>query len=255
MGGKAKKKSSASKATTQKPSKYVVAPVTPVETRSGANKDKSSGLDAPTAGPSVLSQAAEGAAASPYQVSLEDLGARMLQMESVLTSASTTAPSTAPVKDTSPVELPLQDVSNTSSSSSGSSVSPSSSRSSSGSRSSSRSSHRNSRHSRRKQEKRDKRRKGKFDTSKYLRDGDKLNTYERLVLANLKMARKFYKKERDILGFLDHMILVAEKAERRVFASEALIGYDESVKDSAKEIGLKAFKKVDPANIVKTSFL
>ena len=47
------------------------------------------------------------------------------------------------------------------------------------------------------------------------------------------------------------MILVAEKAERRVFASEALIGYDESVKDSAKENGLSAFKKVDPANIVK----
>ena len=141
--------------------------------------------------------------------------------------------------------------SSSSSSTDYSSSSSVSSRSSSGSTSSVRSSHRGSRRSRRKQDKRDKRRKGKFDTSKYLRDGDKLNTYERLVLANLKMARKFYKKERDILGFLDHMILVAEKAEKRVLASEALIGYDESVKESAKENGLKVFKKVDPANIVK----
>ena len=44
------------------------------------------------------------------------------------------------------------------------------------------------------------------------------------------MGRKLYKKDRDILGFLDHMILIAEKAEKRVFASEALISYDKAVK-------------------------
>ena len=65
------------------------------------------------------------------------------------------------------------------------------------------------------------------------------------------MALALYKKKRDIRGFLEHVILVAEKADGPLFASEALIQYDESVKQTAKEHGLKSFRKIDPANIVK----
>ena len=65
------------------------------------------------------------------------------------------------------------------------------------------------------------------------------------------MALSLYKKKRDIRGFLEHVILVAEKADGPLFASEALIQYDESVKSTAKERGLKSFRKIDPANIVK----
>ena len=302
MGGKSKKKSASKKNPSQQPGRYVVTPASPAVTRSTAPKSPSDasakkveGASAsarkdggvPKAAPvSALAQAAEGASASPYQVSIEDLGARMAQMESavraVLTSVSV-ATSTAPVPAATPASTPAatpaaappaesgdsngltrgarpssRDSSvghrrrrrrhrSSSSSASRSSSSSSTSRSSSESVSPARS----SRRSRRKQDKRDKKRKGKYDTSSYLRDGDKLNTYERLVLANLKMMRKLYKSERDVLGFLDHMILIAEKAERRVFASEALISYDESVKENAKESGLKAFKVLDPANIVK----
>ena len=65
------------------------------------------------------------------------------------------------------------------------------------------------------------------------------------------MALSVYKKKRDIRGFLEHVILVAEKADGPLFASEALIQYDESVKLAAKEHGPKSFRKIDPANIVK----
>ena len=65
------------------------------------------------------------------------------------------------------------------------------------------------------------------------------------------MALALYKKKRDIRGFLEHVILVAEKADGPLFAAEALIQYDESVKQTAKEHGLKSFRKIDPANIVK----
>ena len=300
MGGKSKKKSTAKKGSSQNPPKYVVTPASPAKTRSGAAKDQSASESAePTLAVtetrlSAVAQAAEGATASPLQVSLEDLGARMAQMESavrsVLTSASTASPptsvgdvSSAPApsggaekrnthrelshrssrrvrRDSESQDLPghrrhrrrrTRDSRSASSSSSSSSSSSNYSWSSDESTSSSRSTHKGSRRSRRKQEKRDKKRKGKFDTSKFLKEGDKLNTYERLVLANLKMVRKFYKKDRDILGFLDHMILVAEKAERKVFSIEALINYDEAVKASSKEYGLRAFKTLDPANIVK----
>ena len=95
--------------------------------------------------------------------------------------------------------------SSSSSSSSGSSRSSSSASDYSSERR--RRSHRR-RHSRRRT--RSSHKKSKYDTSKYLREGKKLNTYERLVLANAKMALALYKKKRDIRGFLEHVILVAE---------------------------------------------
>ena len=136
-----------------------------------------------------------------------------------------------------------------SSSSSDSSRSSSRSSSSSSDSDSSADSRRRSRDKRDKKEK--KKRKYTFDTSKYLKEGDKLLSYERLVLANACMALKLYKKKKDIKGFLQHVVLIAEKAETRVFARESLIRYDESVKEAAKEKGIKVFGRVDPATIMR----
>ena len=91
----------------------------------------------------------------------------------------------------------------------------------------------------------------KYSNARYLRENQKCTTYERLVLVNTRMALALYKREKDIAGVLKHIILIAEKADKDVFEAEALINYDESVKDSAKEDGIKAFSKLDPANIVK----
>ena len=71
------------------------------------------------------------------------------------------------------------------------------------------------------------------------------------MLANTKMALALYKKKKDIKGFLKHLVLVAEKVDSGHFAPEALIAYDESVKETAREVGIKAFAKVDPSAIVK----
>ena len=91
-----------------------------------------------------------------------------------------------------------------SSSSSSSSSSSGSSRSSSSDSDYSSSRHRHSRrkhHSCRRTRSRSKSKKSKYDTSKYLREGKKLNSYERLVLANARMALSLYKKKRDIRFF------------------------------------------------------
>ena len=123
--------------------------------------------------------------------------------------------------------------------------SPSRSSSSSGS-SASRSRSRSSDHKRRHN-----RHHGKYSTLKYLPVFKTVTTYERLVLANLRMLCRFFKKERDINGMLDHFILLAEKAEKDVFIDEALLSYDKSVKDWAKEHGLKKFDTLNPSEIVK----
>ena len=86
---------------------------------------------------------------------------------------------------------------------------------------------------------------------KYLPEFRSVSTYERLVLANLRMLRRFYKKDRDLNGLLDHFILLAEKAEKDVFIDEALLSYDNSVKQRAKDNGLKEFSQLNPSEIVK----
>ena len=118
--------------------------------------------------------------------------------------------------------------------------------SSSSSSSSSRSRSRSSDHKRR-----HRKRHGKYSSLRYLPEFKSVSTYERLVLANLRMLRRFFKKERDISGMLDHFILLAEKAEKDVFIDEALLAYDNSVKERAKEHGLKEFDTLKPSEIVK----
>ena len=111
----------------------------------------------------------------------------------------------------------------------------------------SRSSSRSSRSSSRK-------RRGKYCTKKYLKDlkdPEKLTTYERLVLANTRMVLALYRKGKDVKGFLKHMVYIAEKAEKCMFDPAALIAYDESIKEVARDCGSKSFEKVDPAAIVK----
>ena len=44
---------------------------------------------------------------------------------------------------------------------------------------------------------------------------------------------------------------MAEKADKDMFIDEALISYDESIKEQAKESGIKAFKRIDPSVIMK----
>ena len=93
--------------------------------------------------------------------------------------------------------------------------------------------------------------KGKYDSSKFLPEDKKVDNFERLMLANLRMALKLLKKERYIKGLLQHLIMVAEKAETTMFANDTLCKYDEAVRITASEKGLRSFGKIDPATIFK----
>ena len=65
------------------------------------------------------------------------------------------------------------------------------------------------------------------------------------------MAMALLKRGKDITGFLSHFLMIAEKADKYVFEPEALINYDESVKELAKESGIGAFAEISPSLIVK----
>ena len=65
------------------------------------------------------------------------------------------------------------------------------------------------------------------------------------------MALKFYKRECDLTGILDHIILLVEKAKTGVFDNHALIRRDDSGKLAAYAKGLLQCKLLDPAAIIK----
>ena len=279
MAGR-KKKSAPKKKVQAAESRYTIPPPSPVKTRSSA----------PTQGSPPRVQSPK-RAASPASLISSEISAletrfdtRMSQMESNLRASLTSAltasvssvvpsptvlasPSLMPPPLAPPAPAPT-DVprvaaavarasrsSSASSSSSAASGNRSSSSGSSYSRSRdrrSRDKHRRSRRSPRRGSRRTSRNKhGKYTTLRYVPEHKSVTTYERLVLANLHMMLKFYKKERDIKGMLKHSILLAQKADADVFHNEALISYNESIKTAAGEDGIKAFSKLDPAAIIK----
>ena len=99
--------------------------------------------------------------------------------------------------------------------------------------------------------KKTKKKKGKYDASKFLPEDKKMDSIERLMMANLKMALKLFKKKRNIKGLLQHLVMVAEKAETGMFSSASLCKYDEAVRIAAGEKGLSHFGRIDPTIIFK----
>ena len=286
MSGGKKKKSAAKRKNAPKPAKFSVASVSPVRTRSKVKvPSKSAAKDvSPDATPTPVM---EPLIPSPSAVTPESgsnsvaelekrFGERMSQMEtnfrSTISEMSLAGASRKTGKSrrrASPAAAAAASPdrwspdrgrsSRSSSSSSDSSFTSDSSRSSSSSADSSdhesRHRHRHRRHRSRRRRTRSRtssrKRRGKYCTAKYLKDGDKVDSYSRLVLANLRMTLALYKKEKDVKGFLKHQILIAEKADKDMFEPASLIGYDESIKEIARESGSKSFEKVNPATIVK----
>ena len=265
MGGNRKKpsKSSKKKQEVSEAPKYKVAPLSPVLTRSTKKKSHSVGAvppssesASPTPAPPIV-ESVEVVPDDPLQQLEERWDVRFARMETAIRSglSSTASSSRQPAaaaacrpdsednkekkhKSSSKKSSRHRSPSTSSSSSASSAEDYSSSESESESETESSS-------------KKKSKKKGKYNTAKYLKEGDKLDSYERLVLANARMALALYKKGRNIKGLLQHIILVADKAQRCLFASQSLIDYDASVKLTAKEEGLRSMGKVDPSTIMQ----
>ena len=68
---------------------------------------------------------------------------------------------------------------------------------------------------------------------------------EKLSLVNWRLVRDRVEKGKDVLEFIDHMILVTEKADTGMFIPEAMIGYDKSVKKRVVKKGVTEFAKAE----------
>ena len=284
MGG-SRKKSAAKRKSATKPPKYVIPPASPVATRSVASRKavKSAESAVPGATPPTLLVVVPAAASDLAPSSTpSDLVAmekrfddRMAKMETSMRSSLTqiaassrprhhslnggeSVQTTPPSSEPAPVSVSTRAASrspSTSSSSSDSEDEWESSRSSDSSRSRSpsvrRHRHRSRRHHHKRSRSRSTPKHSKYSSAHYLRAKEKLNNYERLVVVNIRMALALMKRKKDIRGLLRHMLLIGEKAASDMFMDDALLNYDESVKDKAKDMGMKAYRRVDPAAIVE----
>ena len=281
-----KKKNSSKKKASGKPAKFTVPSPSKMVTRSTGDspniEDKGAGSVSQTTPPQAQPSPTVANLTTPItqadllqsiaasnQAMEERWDVRMSRMETTIRSSITqstasqaAAPPAAPSVSPPAASLPAQDYatptqgqeaaggSSSRSSSSSSGTSSDSRYSRSSSRSTSRRRHRRRRHRRSRTSSRSKKH-SKYTSARYLKEGERISTYERLVRVNIKMAASLLKRGKDISGFLDHFLMVAEKAESTMFEPITLIGYDESVKESAKELGMKAFSKIDPARIMK----
>ena len=270
MPGRKKKSTNSSKSSGSKP-KYSVSPITPVKTRSSSQAAAFPVADpsVPAAPPSVASEISAlesrfDERMSKMETTIRDslTAAMMSSAATPVPTASTLMPPPPPpvVAPAAPPQLPVQQSAVVATPSRSSSLSStlsvrsrerSTSFESSASSSRNRRSRRSHRSPRRSPRRSSRNKHGKYTTLKYVPEHKVIVTYERLVLANLRMLLKFYKKDRDIKGMLKHSILLAEKADADVFHNDALISYDDSIEALASEEGIDAFSKLDPAAIVK----
>ena len=89
-----------------------------------------------------------------------------------------------------------------------------------------------------------------FSQENFLARHEKLNTFDRLMLCNIRTVNICIEQGTDAQAVLDHMERLCVKAANKVYQVEALIAYDKAVRARANLKGLSAFKTVETADIL-----
>ena len=97
----------------------------------------------------------------------------------------------------------------------------------------------------------EKKKKKTFDYQAYIRKGEKVTTFEEIMVVTFKTLSKIADLKGDVRGLIEHGLVMADKASKSLFVSEAFVGYDEGVRERAGESGPKAFGVVQQEEILK----
>ena len=101
----------------------------------------------------------------------------------------------------------------------------------------------------------EKTKKNPFDQQAFVKKGEKVSTFEDLMVIAFKTLRELSELKLDVSGFLSHGLLMAEKASRNVFIQEAFVGYDEEVRKRAGETGPAALAQSSRRRCFATSIM
>ena len=90
-----------------------------------------------------------------------------------------------------------------------------------------------------------------FDHQAYIRKGEKVESFEELMVITFKTMSQLLDLKYDLRGLIKHGQTLAEKAAKRVYKPTALVQYDESVRERAGEVGPTAFGPVSQEDILR----
>ena len=90
----------------------------------------------------------------------------------------------------------------------------------------------------------DKIKKNPFVHAAFLKRGEEVNSFERLMLVHFKTMQLLLEMKHDVSGLVKHGIAMSEKAAKKVYEPEAFIVYDESVRERAGLVGPSAYGNV-----------
>ena len=96
-----------------------------------------------------------------------------------------------------------------------------------------------------------KRDKNPFEQSSYLKKGEAVDSFERVVLIIFKTIAQLVENGGDVKGVVRHGLAMAEKAAKGVYKIEAFVKYDESVRERAGAVGPGAFGTVDQEDTLR----
>ena len=96
-----------------------------------------------------------------------------------------------------------------------------------------------------------KRDKNPFEQSSYLKKGEPVDSFERVMMVIFKTLRQLLEANGDVRGVVRHGLALAEKASKDVYKVEAFTKYDESVRERAGLVGPSAFGTVDQEDTLR----
>ena len=96
-----------------------------------------------------------------------------------------------------------------------------------------------------------KRDKNPFEQSSYLKKGETVSSFEKVMEVIFKTISQLVEVNGDIRGVVRHGLAMAEKASKGIYKIEAFTKYDESVRDRAGNVGPSAFGTVDQEDTLR----
>ena len=95
------------------------------------------------------------------------------------------------------------------------------------------------------QREKDKKLKNPFDHKAYIKKDEEVDSFEKLMVITFKTLKQLVDLKYDMKGLIRHGLSMAEKAAEGSYKKIAFIGYDESVRERAGEVGPSAFGTVE----------
>ena len=89
-----------------------------------------------------------------------------------------------------------------------------------------------------------------FSQANFLDRHEKCDSFDKLMLVNIRTVNKTIDQGNDAQPILDHMEMLCVKAATKIYVVRALIDFDKAVRDRANLKGISAFKNIETSDML-----